>query len=568
MYNTDKAIITFKSIRGISLNSLVVFVLAIIPAAIGIHSFFRYEDFSTLAHMKLYMPDFSWESLIRCIQSQTWEYYRPVSNIIYWLGYLVAGNNPFKLHVLFCAFYGLNMVCIYIIGRFFSGELTGWLSALLCATFAPVVVISWWTGTGGNFPASFLFHLALVVFLYAPAKPLVSVPVALFLFLCTFFYKESFIILSPLLLGFCIMDRRFQTKPHMLIALIAPVLAGIKILIANSLIGSTLNEHVHLNILEIAPAIIWGNFSDYARLLIYGHNYVFVILGLLSTTVLAIKSDKLRTLALLGVIIVVVSYRFLYQQMWLMEWMIILLVLYYAWKCTRIEKVWLLWIALGLVQVLFWDLRIVGGIMNRLIIQSSFGFALFLGFTLTPYIRSIYQTIQPYVRIQSRAALYPDLRAHFFKTTYAALIIVFLLFGIREEVTSLGMKQIGRERAAWIKQGQALETVIQYLVRSLSEKALLIVITPSLSGMQTPTQMGDALILFDRPDIETTFMNEHYIPALKTYVSSPDFSSNVYVVSSHELTFDAKAESFINQHLLFAQNEDEYISYIYRIDFD
>ena len=45
MYNTDKAIITFKSIRGISLNSLVIFILAIIPAAIGIHSFFRYEDF-------------------------------------------------------------------------------------------------------------------------------------------------------------------------------------------------------------------------------------------------------------------------------------------------------------------------------------------------------------------------------------------------------------------------------------------------------------------------------------------------------------------------------------------
>ena len=380
--------------RRATFNYIVIFTLALIPPALGIHSFYRYEDFQILTDMKIHMPDFSWVSFTNGFQSQFWEYYRPMSKLIYWASYLIAGNDPFIMHALLCVSYGLNAVCIYIIGRFFSGNLAGWLGALLWATLAPIVIISWWTGSGGNFPASLLFHMGIILFLYASVAPRLITPIALFLFLFSFFYKESFIMLSPILLGFLLSNKRFHTKAHFIIAIVAPLLAGMKVWIASALIGATLNQHVHLNLFEIPLSTIWGNFQDYARLLVYGHNYAFVILGLLSTTIFIIKKDNTRTLVMIGVFILMIIFRGT-GQMGLLDLTILLLTVFYLLTCSSIEKVWLLWIALGLSQVLFWDIRISGGIMNRLLIQASFGFALFLGGALAHQIHFVQDILQP-----------------------------------------------------------------------------------------------------------------------------------------------------------------------------
>lgn len=543
----------------IIIRAIIVFVVAIIPPSLGLFSFFRYEDFYHMAYMKIHLPDFSWDSLLNIPTHRLYEYYRPVLTFFYWLGYLLSHNNPIILHALASLSFGGIAVLIYFIARFFSGELAGLLAAVAFATFGPSISVSWWTGTFAVLPGFILFLFGILSFIYLDRHYKRYTVLSLFLFACSFFNKESFIILSPLLLLFCLSTPKFRSRYHFMVALGVIPCALAKVYIANIIMGATVNSHVHFNILEIDPTIIWTNLYSYWQLLVYGHNYWFVLLSLLSVGPM-IFQDKQKVWTFLPTICAVVFILRIFNQIWAIDLILIVLTFTYLWYCSYYERIWVAWIALGLSQLVFWDIPIIGGLMNRLILEPSVGFALLLGSGLARQIQAIrdlnLSKINPLhlFRMQRTRAL---------KYVFSTSISAGAFLGIAEEVTYLGGRQLMRDFDMWYSQGAVLEDIIGYVVNDMPTDTALIMSEPPLAGMQVTDQMGDALVLFDRSDISVSYTD---LNSLKQSIQRVDMKHPVFLISTNPLDQQNMEEGHTALfRLSFQSVHDEFTGYIYEL---
>jgi len=553
-------------------RTIIIFILAIIPPSLGMFSFYRYEDFYHMAYMKIHLPDFSWQSFQNIPNLRLYEYYRPVLTFFYWLGYLLSHNNPTILHALASLSFGVMTVLIYVIARFFSGDLSGVLAAVIFATFGPLVAVSWWTGTFAVLPGFILFLTGIIFFLYLERHVNLYTTIALFLFASSFFNKESFIILSPILLLFCLFSPKFRTRHHFIVALGVIPFALAKVYISNVIMGATVNSHVHFNVLEVDHLVIWTNLYSYWQLLVYGHNYWFVLLALLSISPKIFQDERKTWMFIPLVCAVVFTLRVLHQT-WAIDLILMVLSVIYLWYCTFYERIWAAWIVLGLSQLVFWDISIIGGIMNRLIIEPSVGFALFIGMGLSRqinFIRSLgFSLKQPLQWLH-------DSRHALLKSVTCLSIISGCIIGIGEEVFVLGGRQLQRDMIMWYNQGAVLEDIIDYIVEEVPSDATLIISEPPLEGMQVTDQLGDALFMLARPDISISYddtashMKPHtYIhphTPLRQALKRMTEGQPVFLISTNPLDIKrVEDEHAVHYRLSFQSVHDQFDGYIYEL---
>ena len=509
------------------LNLIVLlFLFSLIPPSLGLLAYYRYEDFYIMAFMKTNLPDFSWSSFIKVFYTKIYEYHRPVTNFIYWIGYLVSYNEPVLLHSLASLFYGFVAVILYLISRFFLGVLSSTISVLIFVTFGPVVTISWWTGTFAILPGLLLFLSSILFFLHIPKSPRLYTWLSFSFLILSFFMKESFIILSPLFFLFCISSPDFRTRNHFIIALGLIPFALAKVYIANVIIGATVNEHVHFNILEVDPNVIWSNLYSFWKLLTYGHNYWFVLLAFLSISPKVFQDERKVWLFIPLVCVVVLSFRVLHQT-WPIDLVMFVLSILYLWYCTFYERIWMAWISLGLSQLVFWDIPIIGGIMNRMILEPSIGFALLIGAGLSRQIEFIQSSG---FSLKRPLQLLYGSRISMLKFVTCVSVIFGGMIGIGEEIFILGGRQLGRDMVMWYNQGAVLEDIIDHIVEEVPPEAALIISEPPLDGMQVTDQLGDALFLFDRSDISISYATGDMISQT---VKNMETDQPIFLVSSN-----------------------------------
>jgi hypothetical protein len=154
-----------------------------------------------------------------------------------------------------------------------------------------------------------------------------------------------------------------------------------------------------------------------------------------------------------------------------------------------------------LVQVSFWDVRIVGWLLNRFILESSAGYALFIGYALQVHrsqIKSFLQQIKT-ARFQiSRASL-----------TMASLIL--FLAGSLYTVRSYIYPNFLRDYETTHHISYVFRDALHHLVNTVPPNAHLIVNETLIEGIEHASQLDDALYIFDRSDIQ------------RLYYSDPDF---------------------------------------------
>ena len=99
-----------------------VFLLSVLPALLGLHSFYRYEMVSALLRVRTLFPDVSFTSFTNIWQNTFYEYYRPGEYVIWSVCYLIAGDTPFLYQLFQAIIYGLIAVGIYLSARFFPAS--------------------------------------------------------------------------------------------------------------------------------------------------------------------------------------------------------------------------------------------------------------------------------------------------------------------------------------------------------------------------------------------------------------------------------------------------------------
>ena len=140
--------------------------------------------------------------------------------------------------------------------------------------------------------------------------------------------------------------------------------------------------------------------------------------------------------------------------------------------------------------------------------------------------------------------------------------MIFIFFGIREEYTSLGIKQIDRELGAWIEQGQALEAALLFMIESIPESSSLVVVGPPFSGMQIPEQIESALVLFDRLDISVSYTEQDTLgQILSGIIDEP----SIFLVSTNPLESNFMANQERSMELVYQSGYNKYDGYIYAL---
>ena len=476
------------------LSSIVLFLLSFLPAALGFSSFYRFETITLLLATRETVPDFSIDSFLNIWQTNLHGYYRPGGYILWSISDLIAGKSPFVLQIMQATVYALISVSLYLSGRFFTSEFAGWAVALIFAYLEPLVVLSWWTGTLDGFFGMLCYVIGLNLFLYTPFRPIVTVVISSFFFGLGIFTKEIFIPLSIFLPLFVFTVPKLKSGTHRKIAVVVILLCGLK-LILQSYMGSYRGDHIVGSISEINFILAFQNYVDYGRLYLYGHNILLIGLCLIRPNKDESK-DPNRLTGLLVVLLAVYLASHILATSWLIDVYIVLTIPYFFIHAQNYERIWMLWILGGLSLVMVYDIRIIGGIMNRRVMEPSIGFALFTGCALSTY--------PAYIQHRLATFSWPNFISfkHLARIIWQRLDIVclalLLTIGFRQEIVTSG---IMREWRYWIAEGEVLRNTLYRLDEILPPDAHLL--ADVLPGIQNTHQINDALaFLFNRQDVQ------------------------------------------------------------------
>lgn len=254
--------------------------------------------------------------------------------------------------------------------------------------------------------------------------------------------------------------------------------------------GATVGQHIHQNPFEIDLSIALTNFMDYWRLLIYGHSYYFVVLCLIRPKAIDLSKYRNMGIKLVAVLAGLLIARLLKAQ-WAIEVGIGGLGIYFVIHSRYYERIWLLWILLGLLPVLLYDIRIQGGVMNRRVIETGLGFALFVGTTLPAHLTYMVCRLKEF-RNDWPARLVNVLRSprQIWNYVDVVCIALFMLLGLHQTWAS---SSIPRELRYWRSEGVLLKSVITFMGHALPQDAVLL--AEPLPGMQVSSQIRDAFLL-------------------------------------------------------------------------
>ena len=536
--------------RHILLSAIFIFLLGVIPPSLGLYSYFRVDDFTGVMLAKTQFSTFSLESFRNIFLQPLYEYYRPSGLAFWWLAYLLGGINPAVYHAIASVLFGLICVNIYFIGRFHSTELSGWLASLCFMTFAPVVVVSWWISNFGvGFGGMLFYTFGVLAFIYLSKSPRTLTLVSLFCFLWAFFAKNSFVFLSPLPLVLFLFNKRLRSRGRLFVSVSTVMLSGLSVLVSRIMLGDVgANRHVHLNIFELPPEMIIQNLSDYWSLLVYGHSPFIVILGF----IYGIHSIENRILRMFGLPVLFVLVALMLQ------WPPGMMILALAVLCITVimsdwqGRVWGFWMAAGLAQTVFWDVRIVGWLLNRFILESSVGFALFLGHGLAVYAPVVASSVGRFYRerrwISSSIIMPISLSLFLLSTVYTCRSYIYPTF-IRDLDMTYHVSYMIRD-------------TLHYIVPTLPAGAHLLVEEPLVDGVEHSSQFDDALTDHNRTDIQAIYYEQSQLHA--TIHNLPVQAQTVYLISKR-LIHDALPADFIisQQHEI---KYGRYEAWIYHID--
>ncbi|MEE2709015.1 MAG: hypothetical protein VYA69_05420 [Gemmatimonadota bacterium] len=467
-------------------------------------SYFRVDDFTAIRLIKTTYPAFNIDNLLLILKAPFYEYYRPTGLVIWWIGYLLGGVNPTVYHIITSILFGLICVNIYFIGRYQSTELSGWLASLCFMTFAPIVVVSWWISNFGfGFGGMLFYTYGVLAFLYLSRSPRLLIVVSLLCFLWAFFAKYSFVFLAPLPLVLYIFNIHLRTRRHLVVSVGTILLSGVSVLISRLKLGEIgKNSHVHLNIFDIPPEMIVQNLSDYWSLLVYGHSPFLVITGLIYGAH-NIQNNAIRIFSLPVVFVLIAL---------MLQWPPGILILALLALCITAKtsdwqaRAWGYWIVAGLAQTMFWDVRIIGGLLNRFILESSVGFALLLGHGLTGHMRILAHQIT----IRKKSIIRSWFSRHSIFPAYLCLIIL----GTSYHLKSYIYPSFLRDLTSTYNTSYVIRDVLANVDLILPREARLIVENQLVDGIEHYTQLNDALEDINRGDINTVFHDRVNLPAV------------------------------------------------------
>lgn len=487
------------------LHAVLVFVIGVIAPSLGARSFFRFDDFTWLVTITRYAPDVSVQSFLNLFQPLMWEYYRPVPVVFWWIGHLIGNQSALVYHGMTSLYMGLTAVGLYLIGRSCRGASTGLLAAVAFATFAPTVVASWWISNWVGILGGCLFVCGIVCFLSLPRASRVLTGLLVVCFTGALFSKNSFVFLSILPLAMLVMLPDLRHRARWFAAGLAILLAGASVVIASTLVDATVNRHVHLNPFDLDARTSLLNLLDYWGLLAFGHNIYFTVCSLLSHDVRVGRFRLSRQITLPLALLVVLILRITDASDSLRAFSAGLFVLFLI-NSSATDRLWALWMVLGLSQVAFWDLRILGGLMNRFVIEPSAGFALLVGSGLAAQLSDVRHLVRGKIKDEGRKM--KDESKEPFRTfvvsnwsrlLHAGALCLMLILGLRSEVAT---SPWSRELKNAMAEGRMMEDTVAALVNTLPRHAPLYGELPLIAGIQHYSQLTDALIAFGRPDIQ------------------------------------------------------------------
>ncbi|SVB60894.1 uncharacterized protein METZ01_LOCUS213748, partial [marine metagenome] len=442
------------------LSSCILFLLALLPASLGVMSFYRYEAVTLLLWTQEAIPDFSFDSLLNIWRTNLYGYYRPGGHILWLISNLVAGKSPFILQIMQATVYALISVSLYLSGRFFAGEFAGWVAALIFAYLEPLIVLSWWTGTLDGFFGMLCYVIGLNLFLYSPFRSVTTVLLSSIFLGLGIFTKEIFIPLSAFIPLLVFTVPRLKTGLHQYIMVVTILLCGLKLILQYNM-GASGGDHIITSISEIDVTLAVQNYIDYGRLYLYGHNILLIGLCLFRPTKGEFNNPGRLTGVLIALLMVYLISRIL-SVSWLIDIYIVLAVAYFFIRAKNHERIWVLWLLGGLSLVMIYDIRAVGGIMNRRVMEPGIGFALFTGCALAVYPVYIRHRLATFSWTNSISA--SQLVAMIRQRMDLVCIVLLLTVGFRQEILTSGVM---REWRYWIAEGEVLKNTLYSLDETL-----------------------------------------------------------------------------------------------------
>ena len=485
----------------ILLSSTIIFLLSVLPALLGLFSFYRYETVSILLRTRHHISDFFFASiwqttLIDPKHMLSYEYYRPGEYIVWGISYLIAGDNPLLYQLFQTIIYGLIAVGLYLVGRFFSGEFAGWIAALTYAYLEANVVLSWWSATLDGFFGMLCLVAGLVLFLYMPFCTGISIVLSTICIGLAIFTKETHILLWIIFPMFILMAPDLKSRAHWIIAGATLGLIFLKLFLQNQA-GAAPGEHIVASVFDIDLQLALQNYIDYGRLLLYGHNILLIFLCLIRPDART-SSNKLTGL-LTAVLLLFFAARVM-NTIWLLDIAILIYLAYYLFRARYFERIWIVWALAGLSLVILYDIRIVGGIMNRRVLEPSMGFSLFVGCALAfypTYIKHRWKALS-LQSIQNGLSQIRKISQMVWRHADTICLVLILLIGFRQEINKSG---ILREWRYWTAEGKILRTTLYTLNDTLPFGAILV--ADAIPGLQKGEQINDALVfMFNRDDIK------------------------------------------------------------------
>lgn len=497
--------------------------MGLIPPALGIFSYFRVDDFDSLQLIQASYSSFSLNHLIQFFSEPFYQYYRPTGLIWWWIGYLVGGMNPVIYHIIVCVFFGLICSNIFLIGTYTNGMRAGWLSALIYITFTPIAVVSWWiSNMGVGFGAMVFFTWGILGFICLQRSPKILTLLTLFCFTWALFAKNAYVFLSPLPLLLYLFVDQFRTKRHLFLSCSVLMISIISVITEQLMTkGRGINSHIHLNILELPAEMVIQNLSDYWSLLLYGHSPYLTVFAL----AYGITKFKKSFVDIQYIIVLAILF---FAITALMKWSPGLLVL----ACLVLGlsffvtenwqgKLWTFWIVLGLSQTMFWDIRIIGGLLNRFILESSVGFALLIGYGLSchlDYIKTCYKVLKADQYIKS-----------FMLVSMVSLFLIGTVYHSRGYIYDMFIREIRMTYDT----SYIIRDVLSSIRKAVPDKGVLLIDKTLVEGVEHHSQITNGLFNVGRADIRHTFI-EH--DQLRSAISDHlNRSSSFYMLTKRSL---------------------------------
>ena len=393
---------------------------------------------------------------------------------------------------------------------------------------------SWWTATLDGFFGMLCFITGLVLFLYLPFRTYMSVCLSAICLGLAIFTKETYLLLWVIFPLFILSTPGMRTRAHWSIAGSTLGFCVLKLL-SQGVAGATAGDHIVASVLDIDPELAFQNYTDYGRLLLYGHNILLILLCLIRPEP---KTPLTQLTGLLVAILLLFGVSRIFNIIWLMDLAVILGTVYFTKRASYFERIWVVWTLVGLSLVILYDVRIVGGIMNRRVLEPSMGFALFAGCALAYYPSCIKQhlaglSIRRTLNDLARVRRLPQLLQ---KHAGLICLTLILLVGIRQQITTSGVL---REWRYWIAEGEILRTTFQALDDILPPDAILV--ADMIPGLQKPEQILDAMVfMFNRDDVEVLEVEE----AIVRGWGRPDSFYSPYFFLTTKRTKNAMASTF------------------------